>query len=43
MRALFDQGLTLEAAQRIVTLEDELELARRRIAQLEAKLAERDG
>lgn len=43
MRALFDQGLTLEAAQRIIILEDDLELARRRIAQLEAKLAERDG
>jgi MerR family transcriptional regulator/heat shock protein HspR len=35
MRALFDQGLTLEAAHRIVRLEDELDAARQRIAELE--------
>lgn len=35
MRALFDQGLTLEAAHRIVRLEDELDAARERIAELE--------
>ena len=35
MRALFDQGLTLEAAHRIVRLENELNAARQRIAELE--------
>jgi MerR family transcriptional regulator, heat shock protein HspR len=35
MRALFDEGLTLEAATRIVELQDELEVARVRIAELE--------
>lgn len=35
MRALFDQGLTLDAARRILELEDELDTARRRIAELE--------
>jgi hypothetical protein len=35
MRALFDQGITLEAAYRIVRLEDELAAARHRIAELE--------
>jgi MerR family transcriptional regulator, heat shock protein HspR len=35
MRSLFDQGLTLDAAHRILRLEDELEAARRRIAELE--------
>jgi DNA-binding transcriptional MerR regulator len=35
MRALFDDGITLEAAYRIVGLEDELAAARRRIAELE--------
>jgi DNA-binding transcriptional MerR regulator len=43
MRALFDQGLTLEAAQRIVALEDELDTARARITELEASLAECRG
>lgn len=38
LRALFDEGLTLEAAQRIVTLQDELAGARARIAELEARL-----
>jgi DNA-binding transcriptional MerR regulator len=35
MRTLFDQGLTLEAAYRIVRLEDELAAAQRRITELE--------
>jgi DNA-binding transcriptional MerR regulator len=35
MRTLFDQGLTLDAAQRIAQLEDELAAARARIAELE--------
>ena len=35
MRAMFDQGLTLDAAQRIALLEDELAAARARIAELE--------
>src|SRR4051812_47247025 len=39
MRALFDEGLTLEAAARIVQLQDELEAARSRIAGLERELA----
>jgi len=34
IRILFDQGITLEAAYRILTLEDELAAARRRIAEL---------
>jgi len=41
MRALFDEGLTLDAAARIVTLQDELDTARARIAELEQQLAER--
>jgi DNA-binding transcriptional MerR regulator len=41
MRALFDEGLTLDAAIRIVTLQDELDNARARIAELERRLAER--
>ncbi len=40
MRALFDEGLTLEAAARIVQLQDELDAARARIAELERELAE---
>jgi DNA-binding transcriptional MerR regulator len=36
LRVLFDEGFTLEAAQRIVSLENALEGARRRIAELEA-------
>jgi MerR family transcriptional regulator/heat shock protein HspR len=38
MRALFDEGLTLEAAARIVQLQDELAAARGRIAELEREL-----
>ncbi len=34
MRALFDEGLTLDAACRIIRLEDELATARRHIAEL---------
>lgn len=37
LRALFDEGLTLDAAARIVTLEDELATARERIAELEGR------
>lgn len=36
MRELFDQGMTLDAAARIVALQDELDSARARIAELEA-------
>lgn len=43
MRELFDEGLTLDAAARIVTLQDELSAARARIAQLEVRLAGHDG
>jgi MerR family transcriptional regulator/heat shock protein HspR len=35
MRALFDEGLTLDAAHRIAQLEDELATARKRITELE--------
>jgi len=42
MRALFDEGLTLDAAARIIALQDELSAARARIAELEARLAEHD-
>jgi MerR family transcriptional regulator/heat shock protein HspR len=40
IRELFDQGMTLEAASRIVELQDQLEEARARIVELEAA---RDG
>jgi hypothetical protein len=40
---LFDQGMTLEAAARIVDLQDRLEIARVRIAELEAELGTRPG
>jgi MerR family transcriptional regulator, heat shock protein HspR len=43
VRALFDAGLNLEAAARIVALQDELSAARTRIAELEARLGDRDG
>jgi DNA-binding transcriptional MerR regulator len=35
MRELFDEGVTLEAAHRILRLEDELQVARDRITELE--------
>ena len=37
MRELFDQGMTLDAAARIVGLQDELDIARARIGELEAR------
>ena len=45
MRALFDEGLNLDAAARIVALQDELQTARARIAELErsARRARRRG
>lgn len=39
IRTLFDEGLTLDAAHRIVLLENQLETARRRIDELERDLA----
>lgn len=42
MRELFDAGLTLDAAARIVTLQDELETARAHIVALEARLQRDD-
>ena len=41
MRALFDEGFTLDAAARVVTLQDELDAARARIAELQRRLDER--
>jgi len=38
MRELFDQGMTLDAAARIVGLQDRLEIARARIVELESDL-----
>jgi MerR family transcriptional regulator, heat shock protein HspR len=38
LRALFDEGLNLDAAARVVALQDELGAARARIAELEALL-----
>jgi MerR family transcriptional regulator, heat shock protein HspR len=38
IRALFDAGLNLDAATRIVRLQDELAAARARIAELEARI-----
>jgi len=43
MRVLFDEGMTLDAAARIVALQDELHHAQARIADLERRLAERDS
>jgi MerR family transcriptional regulator, heat shock protein HspR len=43
MRELFDDGLTLEAAARVVRLQDELDRARARIAELESQLAGADS
>ena len=40
MRALFDEGLNLDAATRIVSLENELADARAQIAELERRLAQ---
>jgi MerR family transcriptional regulator, heat shock protein HspR len=40
IRALFDDGLTLDAATRVVQLQDELARAQARIAELEARLGE---
>ena len=37
LRELFDEGMTLDAAARIVGLEDELDTARARINELEAQ------
>lgn len=42
MRALFDEGLNLDAAVRIVALQDELRTARARIAEMERRLARTD-
>jgi MerR family transcriptional regulator/heat shock protein HspR len=42
VRELFDEGLTLDAAARIVTLQDELDTARTRIADLESRLGPAD-
>jgi DNA-binding transcriptional MerR regulator len=39
MRALFDEGLNLDAAARVVALQDELDAAHSRIAELERLLA----
>jgi MerR family transcriptional regulator/heat shock protein HspR len=39
MRALFDEGLTLDAAARIVELQDGLDTARERITELERQVA----
>lgn len=39
MRALFDEGLTLDATVRIVELQDDLDAARARITELENELA----
>ena len=41
IRALFDDGLTLDAATRVVQLQDELARAQARITELEARLGER--
>ena len=43
MRELFDQGMTLEAAARIVELQDQLDTARARIAELESELGTHAG
>ena len=40
MRALFDEGLNLDAATRIVILENELADARAQIAELERRVAQ---
>jgi MerR family transcriptional regulator, heat shock protein HspR len=43
MRALFDEGLTLDAAARFLSLQDELTAARSRIEELERELAQLRG
>ena len=43
MRELFDQGMTLDAAARIVELQDQLDTARARITELEAELEAHAG
>lgn len=43
MRVLFDEGLTLDAAARILNLQDELAAARSRIDELERELARLRG
>jgi MerR family transcriptional regulator/heat shock protein HspR len=43
MRTLFDEGLTLDAAARILNLQDELDAARSRIEELERELARLRG
>jgi MerR family transcriptional regulator, heat shock protein HspR len=43
MRVLFDEGLSLEAAARVVALQDELAVARARIAVLEGRLGGPNG
>jgi DNA-binding transcriptional MerR regulator len=40
MRELFDEGMTLEAAARIVGLQDQLDAAQVRIAELEEQLGD---
>jgi MerR family transcriptional regulator/heat shock protein HspR len=40
LRALFDEGLTLDAAARIVDLQDQLDAAHARIAELEDQLGD---
>ena len=40
IRALFDEGLTLDAATRVVQLQDELARAQARITELESRLGE---
>jgi MerR family transcriptional regulator, heat shock protein HspR len=43
MRALFDEGLTLDAAARIVNLQDDLATARARIDELEREVEKLRG
>ena len=43
MRELFDEGLTLDAAARIVGLQGELEAAQARIAELEGEVRDAGG
>ncbi|NIJ13756.1 DNA-binding transcriptional MerR regulator [Saccharomonospora amisosensis] len=43
LRELFDEGHTLASAQRILSLETELDQARQEIAQLKQDLAQRQG